>query len=57
MLVAAADERDAIFVTLQRLGYQALEADVTEWVDQMVESAIVGGLGGGTLASGSENRD
>jgi hypothetical protein len=46
-----------VFVALQQLGYQALEADVTEWVDQMVESAIVGGLGGGTLASGSENRE
>ena len=44
-----------VFVALQQLGYQALEADVTESVDQMVESAIVGGLGGGTLASGSEN--
>jgi hypothetical protein len=44
-----------VFVALQQIGYQAIEADVTEWVDQMVESAIVGGLGGGTLASGSES--
>jgi hypothetical protein len=44
-----------VFVALQQLGYQAIEADVTEWVDQIVETAIVGGLGGGTLASGSEN--
>lgn len=44
-----------VFVALQQLGYQAIEADVTEWVDQMVESAIIGGLGGGTLASGSES--
>lgn len=44
-----------VFVALQQIGYQAIEADVTEWVDQMVESAIVGGLGGGTLASGFES--
>jgi len=34
-----------------------VEADVTEWVDQMVESAIIGGLGGGTLTSGSKNSE
>jgi hypothetical protein len=44
-----------IFLAAQQLGYSIVEATVTEWVDQAVESAIVGLLSGGALGSASEN--
>ncbi len=46
-----------IFIALQQLGYEAVEAQVSEWADQIVEGTVAGILSGGVVASPSENAE
>jgi hypothetical protein len=46
-----------IFIALQRLGFEVVNAWVTEWADRAVQGALLGFAGGGTAGSASRNAD
>ncbi len=48
---------NAIFVAVQQLGFEVLNAYVTEWVDRATELALLGLVGGGVVGSSSGDPD
>jgi hypothetical protein len=46
-----------IFVAVQLLGFEVVNAWVTEWADRTIEGALLGLAGGGTAGSASGNAD
>jgi len=46
-----------IIIAVQRLGFDVVNAWVTEWADRAVEGALIGLAGGGTAGSASGNAE
>jgi hypothetical protein len=51
------DALNEIFVAVQLLGFEVVNAWVTEWADRSVEGALLGLAGGGTAGAASVNAD
>jgi hypothetical protein len=48
---------NAIFIAVQQLGFEVLDAYVTEWADRAAELALLGLAGGGIAGSSSRDPD